>query len=151
LGNTSVSHNLTVVSGGAIADSAGTGVSVANTSSFTTGGGGAITLGNASNALNGIVTLAPGAGDATVVNSKATQLAGTASGGNPSVTETGLGGAITQAGVLTVTGTSLFDATVNGGNAITLTLANKFTGAVTLNNAGANAVQLTNTGTAGLA
>jgi filamentous hemagglutinin family protein len=51
------------------------------------------------------------------------------------------GGAITQSAPATVVGTSSFSA---GTNAITLTQANSFTGAVSLSNSGANDVQLTN-------
>ena len=51
------------------------------------------------------------------------------------------GGAITQIGALMVNGTSSFLA---GANLITLTLSNVFTGAITLNNSGANDVSLTN-------
>ena len=51
------------------------------------------------------------------------------------------GGAITETGALTVTGTSSFTA---GGNPITLTQANSLTGAITFSNSGANNVSLTN-------
>src|SRR5262249_23141303 len=96
---------------------------------------------NASNALSGTITLGPsGAGNATLVNTVATALAGTTIGGNLSVTSTG--GAITQTGVLTVTGTSSFDA---GANAITLnTFTNMMTGAVSFNTTGNNSARLTN-------
>ncbi|MFZ2314466.1 MAG: hypothetical protein WAW86_02245, partial [Gammaproteobacteria bacterium] len=53
----------------------------------------------------------------------------------------GTGGSISQTGALTVPGTSSFNA---GSHAITLTEANNFTGAVTLNNSGNNNVALTN-------
>src|SRR5581483_7092436 len=51
------------------------------------------------------------------------------------------GGAITETGVLTVSGTSSFTA---GAFPITLTQNNSFTAAVALNNSGSNAVSLTN-------
>lgn len=53
----------------------------------------------------------------------------------------GTGGALSQTGVLTVPGTSSFNA---GAHAITMTQNNVFTGAVTLTNSGANNVALTN-------
>ncbi len=52
-------------------------------------------------------------------------------------------GAISQAGVLTVAGASNFNA---GGNSISLNLNNNFTGAVSVNNTGANNVVLNNGG-----
>jgi precorrin-2 methylase len=51
------------------------------------------------------------------------------------------GGAISQSGALTVSGTSSFNA---GSNAITLTQNNSFTGAITLTNSGSNNVSVTN-------
>ncbi len=59
-------------------------------------------------------------------------------GGNLAVTA---GGAITQTGADTVPGTASFTA---GANAITLTQANDFVGAIALNNSGANNVAVTN-------
>jgi hypothetical protein len=60
------------------------------------------------------------------------------SGGNLIATA---GGAISESGALTVSGSASFNA---GANAITLTQNNSFTGAVTLNNSGSNNVSVTN-------
>jgi len=60
--------------------------------------------------------------------------------GNLAVTTSG---AIVQTGVLTIPGTSSFTA---GANAITLTQANNFTGAVSLSNSSTNNVSVTNSG-----
>jgi predicted regulator of Ras-like GTPase activity (Roadblock/LC7/MglB family) len=84
-------------------------------------------------------TLSIAAGNLTTINTGALNLGTGTVGGNLSATSNG--GAIAQAaGGLMVTGTSNINA---GANTITLTdAANDFTGAVTLSNTGANAIQI---------
>src|SRR4029077_9793120 len=98
----------------------------------------AITLGSA-NSFTGAITLSnSGANDVSLTNNIATLLAASSVGNNLTISSNG---AITQTGVLTVPGTSSFNA---GANAITLTQANALTGAVTLSNSGANDASLVN-------
>src|SRR5260370_3680029 len=96
--------NAVVSSAGAITDSGQ--VTVTGTSSFTTTAGNASITLDFPAALTGTVTLAPnGTGNATLANKTATDLAGTPIGCNLSFSSAG---AITDAGALTVTGTSSF-------------------------------------------
>ncbi|MDX1901184.1 MAG: hypothetical protein SFW66_04150 [Gammaproteobacteria bacterium] len=130
--------NLSVTAGAAGGITQSGALTVPGTSSFTAGAN-PITL-TSTNSFTGVITLSnSGTNDVSLTNTIATSLAASTVGGNYSVTS---GGAITQTGAQTVTGTASFSA---GSNAITLTTAtNAFTGAVTLSNSGANNVSLTN-------
>ena len=130
------SGNLSVIAGGAITQ---TGVVVVpGTSSFSAGAN-AIALTQATNSFTGAITLSnSGANNVSLTNSIATVLAASSIGQNLTVISSG---AMTQTGALTIAGTSSFSANANP---ITLTQSNNFTGAVSLNNTGANDVQLTN-------
>jgi filamentous hemagglutinin family protein len=147
VGSAGLGGGLTVSSAGAITNS---GALVVNgASSFTTtAGGAAITLNNAGNQLTGAVTLAPHTTAAVALtNSIATNLAASTIGaGGLSVTEAGAGGAVTQSGVLTVTGATTVTA---GANQINLNLANQLSGVVSLNNSGGNPVNLVNAAAGG--
>ncbi|MFA5027984.1 MAG: hypothetical protein WC713_08895, partial [Candidatus Methylomirabilota bacterium] len=79
-----------------------------------------------------------GAAGHAAVTAEALTFAASSVGGN--LTATAEAGNITQTGALTVTGTANINA---GANAITLNAANDFTGAVSLNNTGANNVAVT--------
>jgi hypothetical protein len=136
LAASTVGRNLTVNATGAISQ---TGIlTVGGTSSFSTGSF-PITLGS-NNAFTGAVAVNNGGtNDVMLMNGGALALAASNVGRNLTVTA---GGAISQTGILTVAGTSSFSA---GANPITLMLGNAFTGAVALNNSGANDVSLTDT------
>ena len=142
LGTSAVGGNLVAVATlGNISNTGGV-LDVDGTASFTADAAGAdIVVGNLANDFTGAVTFAGAGGlnDVTIADVSALQLqAGLTVGGNLDVTAAGISQA---AGGITVTGTSDFDA---GGNAITLTDgANDFTGAVSLNNSGLNAVAVT--------
>ena len=169
LGTGSVGGNLIVTAGtsttnGAITQAAG-GIAVAGTSSFTTGRNG-ILLSDANNDFGGAVSLFysgtafPAAitdknaltlgsvtigQDLTVRSNGALNLGSGSVGRNLVATSfnsnAGSTGAITQAGKLTVGGTSAITA---GAAAITLTnAANNFTGLVSLTNSGSNDVAIT--------
>src|SRR5262249_20316982 len=134
--------NLIVSSAGAITQSGV--LTVTGTSSFTTTANNtSITLNNAANALTGPITFAPnGSGNVSLTNSVGTQIAASTIGRNLSVTEAGTGGAETQTGILSVTGTTTINA---GGNGITLaTAGDSFTGLVSLTTTGANDASLVN-------
>jgi filamentous hemagglutinin family protein len=138
LGTTSVTGNLTINTSGAITD---TGViTVDGTSSFNAGAG-VITLDSATNQFGGAVSLSnTGNNDVVLTNAKATgtNLGTFSLGRNLTVNSTG---AITQSGVLTVTGTSSFNA---GANAITFDLSNQLAGAVSFFTTGDNNATVTN-------
>jgi hypothetical protein len=131
LAASTVGQNLTVISGGALTETGA--LTVPGTSSFSAGAN-PITLNQANN-LTGAVTLSnSGANNVSVTTAGALSLAASTVGQNLTVNT---GGAITETGALTIPGTSSFNA---GANPITLTSANNFTGAVSLNNSGANDV-----------
>ncbi|MGH8619553.1 MAG: filamentous hemagglutinin N-terminal domain-containing protein, partial [Burkholderiales bacterium] len=115
-------------------------IDVNGTSSFTAGAN-AITLTNGSNDFTGAVSLNnSGANNVAVTDANALVL-GTSSVGTGTLTVNAVG--ITQTGALTQAG-GAGAATFNGGaGVITLTQANDFTGAVSLNNSGANNVAVT--------
>ena len=135
-GTLTVSSTGAITQTGALTQGAGAG-----TASFAAGAN-AITLTQA-NGLTGAVSLTnSGANAVSLTNGTATIL-GTSSVGTGTLTVNSTG-AITQTGVVTQpagAGAATFTA---GANAITLTQANGLTGAVSLNNSGANAVSLTN-------
>ncbi|MDX1901589.1 MAG: filamentous hemagglutinin N-terminal domain-containing protein [Gammaproteobacteria bacterium] len=137
LAASSIGQNLTLTStSGAISQTGA--LTIGGTSNFSAGAH-AITLTQA-NSFTGAITLSnSGAFDVSLTNSIATSLAASSVGQNLTVTSTS--GAISQTGAISVGGTSSFSA---GANAITLTQANSFTGAITLSNSGANDVSLTN-------
>ena len=136
-GTTTVGGNLVVNAAGNLTQASA--LSVAGNATFTAGGN-AITLTNASNAVTGNVTFSNAADTVSWREAAAVSLASSSS----AALSVQAGGAITQAGALTVTGAASFSA---GANAITLTNAsNALSGAVTLVNTGANNVQLTNAG-----
>ncbi|MFZ4858673.1 MAG: beta strand repeat-containing protein, partial [Desulfuromonadaceae bacterium] len=141
LGASTVGQNLTVVSGGAVSQAAGTSLAVAQNSTITAGSN-AITLTNDGNALSGVVSLTnSGANNAAVTNSLATTLGASTVGQNLTLVS---GGAVSQAAgtSLTVAQNSTITA---GSNAITLTNdGNALSGVVNLTNNGANDVSLTN-------
>ena len=129
--------NVSLTSSGAVSESGAGTISGALLSTSSVGGtalNGANTVGsfNATNTTSGNVSLTNTAAPLTLTGVSQP-------GGNLTIMNTG---AITQSGVLTVSGTSSFSA---GANPITLTNAgNMLTGAVSLNNSGANNVVLTN-------
>ncbi len=134
LGASTISGNLAVTTNGAITDSGN--VTVNGTTSLNAGAGNDIVLNNANNFV-GTVSVTNG-NNVTLVDANAIQLGAINTANN--LTVTGVG--ITQnASGLTVGGTSAFN---GGAGAITLnTASNDFTGAVSLNNSGANAVAIT--------
>ena len=163
LGTSSVGQNLAVTAGGNITQNGALTVPGASTFTINTAAGQDVLLGSAANNFAGTVTIANGSGTVRDValrntnaaavypslpgglrnlslqfNNAAMVLAATGLSGNLAVTA---GGAITQSGALSVAGASSFDA---GAHAITLTNAgNDFSGAVSLNNSGANNVAVT--------
>jgi hypothetical protein len=157
-GKTVIPGTLTITAGGAITQAAD-GITVGGTASFTTGAA-EITLNNSLNSFGGAVTLSnTGANNVQITNSGALTLGTLTIGQNLTATSTGAlnfsgaatiggtleatsnGGAITQAGVLTVSGASTIEA---GAAAITLAnAANNFVGTVALSNEGsANGITL---------
>ncbi|MEJ2574624.1 MAG: hypothetical protein P8164_13745, partial [Gammaproteobacteria bacterium] len=123
-----------ITQSGAITQAAGAGAATFN------GGAGAITL-NAANDFTGAVSLNnSGANNVAVTDANAIDL-GPSSVGTGTLTVNGVG--ITQSGAITQAAAA-GAATFNGGaGAITLNAANDFTGAVSLNNSGANNVAVT--------
>ena len=119
---------------GALTQAAGAGTATFNA------GANAITLTNASNDFTGAVALNnTGANNVAVTDANALALAGGTFGGNLAVIANG---AVTQNAGLTVAGTTSVNA---GAGPITLNIAtNALTGAVSLNDTGANSVSLTN-------
>lgn len=109
-------------------------------STFRVAGGNSITLNGSNNQFTGSLAFtSPGTlANVTLVNTTPVDLAALTLSNDLSITTTG---DITQSGVLTVGGNSSFSA---GSNAITLSnAANDFTGSVTLQNAGANNIAIT--------
>jgi len=168
LGSSNVGGALTVSSGGSISQT-GAITATGGTTLTLTAPGSAITLGNAGNnfgtvnpvisagSLLNVVSLTlandnPGATVPTLAGltnlaSLTLDFPGTAIA-LPTLTLTGslsltAGGVVTQTGPAAIGGTTSISA---GAHPITLTQANDFVGAVSLNNSGANAVALTNTG-----
>ncbi|HEY0862460.1 MAG TPA: filamentous hemagglutinin N-terminal domain-containing protein, partial [Lacunisphaera sp.] len=128
LAGSTVSGNLSVTASGAITDSGN--LSVTGTTTLAAGSGNNITL-DASNNFGGAVAISSG-NNVTLVDTGAITFAASTVSGNLDVDA---GGLIDQTGALTVTGTSNF---TTGNAAIALDNAsNDFTGAVSLNNAGA--------------
>ncbi|MBI2753524.1 MAG: filamentous hemagglutinin N-terminal domain-containing protein [Betaproteobacteria bacterium] len=127
---------LSITAGGAITQSAS--LTVGGASSFSTGAN-PITLTHSGNDFTGAVSLTnSGANNVAITDLNAIVL-GTSSVGSGTLAVTAAG-AITQSGAI-VAGTASFNA---GANEITLTNAgNDFTGAVSLNNSGANNVAIT--------
>lgn len=136
--------NISVSNGSMSQATAARTIVVAGNSTFTgTGTGDSITVANANNQFTGTVNISnEGSNDININNSKALVLGTINAGNNFTATTTGIGSSITQNGILTISGTSSFDAAAN---AITLTnTANSLTGAVSLTNSGANDVSLVN-------
>ncbi|HEV2613643.1 MAG TPA: MBG domain-containing protein, partial [Gammaproteobacteria bacterium] len=130
---------LTITNTGAITQSGGI-ISVTGASSFAAGAANNITLGS-NNALTGAVTIVSG-NTVTLNNNIALSLAASTISGNLiASTVPASNASITQTGILTVAGTSNFSV---GGAVITLGSNNLFSGAVSLNNTGANAVSIKN-------
>jgi hypothetical protein len=126
-----------ITQSGPIVQVAGAGAATFN------GGAGAITLANAGNDFTGAVSLKnSGANNVAITDANAIQL-GTLAVGSSALTVSA-SGAIIQTGAITQAagaGAATFSA---GANPITLTnAANDFTGAVSLNNSGANNVAIT--------
>ena len=146
MGTGSVVGNLIVnagdsITGGAITQSAG-GISVAGTSSFTTGRKG-VTLSDAKNDFVGAVSVFySGTSWPSVITDKNALTLGTSNVGGGLTANAG--GAITQTGaIVTGTGASAF----NAGHAVTLNnAANDFVGAVKLTNTGALAISIRSSG-----
>jgi filamentous hemagglutinin family protein len=139
-----VNGNLSVTSSGAITQTGA--LTVSGTSGFTAGAAGAITLGTTTNALTGAVSLAnSGAADIAIDNGTTALNLGTVSAGqNFSAIS---GGGITDSGVITVAGTSLFNSDV-AAQVITLDSVNAMTGAVSITHTGAADVSIDNGTTA---
>jgi trimeric autotransporter adhesin len=135
-----VNGNLAVTTGGAITQTGA--LTVSGTSGFTAGAAGAITLSTTTNALTGAVSLAnSGAADIAIDNGTTALNLGTISAGqNFSATS---GGGITDSGVITVAGTSLFNSDV-AAQVITLDSVNAMTGAVSITHTGAADVSIDN-------
>ncbi len=142
LGTSSVgTGTLAVTSNGAITQT-GSGIvqaGTAGTATFTAGAN-AITLTNTGNDFTGAVAFSnSGTNTVAVTDSNALILAAGTFGGNLNVIGNG---ALMQTGALSVAGTSSFNA---GAGTLTLTNGtNAFTGAVSLNNSGGNAVSFNN-------
>ena len=134
-----VNGNLSVTTGGTITQTGN--LTVTGTSSFTTSGVSAITL-SSTNVLTGAVSLANGgAADIAIDNgTTALNLGTVTSGQNFSATS---GGGVTDSGVITVAGTSLFNSDV-AGQVITLDSVNAMTGAVSITHTGAADVSIDN-------
>ncbi|MHB1948150.1 MAG: MBG domain-containing protein, partial [Gammaproteobacteria bacterium] len=144
VGGTTPLSSLTVT-GGAITQS--NSIAVSGASSFSAGTN-PITLTNASNDFVGAVTLSNSGSNNANLNNNAALVLAASTVGNLNVTASG---AITQSGILTVSGTSTFDINASApASAITLSSNNRFSGNVSILNAGStvNAVSLTNSGTA---
>ena len=138
LAASTVGQNLNITANGAITQT-GT-LTVPGTASFNAGANAIdLSTNGGSNSFTGAVTLLnSGTNNVTLNDNRALILAASTVGQNLNITANG---AITQNGILTVPGTSSFNA---GANAITLTQTNAFTGAVALLNSGTNNVSLTN-------
>ncbi len=134
LGTVNLTGNLDAIGNSGAITQSGV-ITTGGDATFTTGGY-AITLANASNAVGGSVSLNnTGANAVSWQEAGAVSLAASGVGGDLTVTA---GGALTQAGALTVGGNAVFAA---GANSITLTHAsNAVAGAVGFSNTGANAV-----------
>ena len=140
-GTSAVSGNLVLTTVGAVTQPANS-LTVAGTTSIAAGAGNSITLGGVANNFTGQVRIVSG-NNVTLndVNGFSFGNGGTSAiSGNLALTTAG---AVTQANAITVGGTASVTA---GAFAITLNnAANDFTGAVSLNNSGANNVALTDT------
>ncbi|MDR3478401.1 MAG: filamentous hemagglutinin N-terminal domain-containing protein, partial [Gammaproteobacteria bacterium] len=148
-GTTAVLGNLTALSGtvtigsgnitGAVTQTAGTAINALNLIVNTTN---AVTLTQANNNISGTATLTnTGAANSfSLTTASALQLGTSTVGQNLAIITNG---ALTQTGTLTVPGVASFSV---GANPITLTQNNNFTGAVTLNNTGANNVSIVDNG-----
>ncbi|MDA1048791.1 MAG: filamentous hemagglutinin N-terminal domain-containing protein, partial [Verrucomicrobia bacterium] len=130
LASTSVTGDMSLTSSGAITDT-GT-ITVSGTTTLASGAANDITFDTASNNFGTVITT--NGNNVILVDTNAIALGASTVSGNFGVTA---GGAITDSGILAVTGTSSFTA---GANAITLDSANDFTGAVSLSNTGSNNV-----------
>ncbi|MFA5182276.1 MAG: filamentous hemagglutinin N-terminal domain-containing protein, partial [Syntrophales bacterium] len=117
LGASTIKGNLSATAGEAITNTGA--LTVAGTSSFTTDvADKSITINNAGNALTGSIAVnTTGTGDATIVNTLATDLAASNVGGNLAVTATA--GSITDSGAITVGSDATFTA-LGAGGAVTL-------------------------------
>ena len=137
-----VSGNLIVNDSGLIAQT--NALTVGGTSNFNAGANG-ISLTNTGNQFTGAVTLTnSGTNDVSLDNSIALVLgSGSSIGRNLTVTQDGTG-KISQAGAITVNGTTTIQAHANAIDLSTNGSGNDFVGAVSLNNTGANNVTLTN-------
>jgi len=133
LGTVGVTGNLSVTTGGAISDSGV--LTVTGTSSFTTDvTGQAITL-DSVNAMTGAVSVSHiGAADVSIDNGTTALDLGTITVGQNFTAISG--GGISDSGVITVAGTSLFNSDV-AAQTITLDSANAMTGAVSITHTGA--------------
>ncbi|MBT7924755.1 MAG: hypothetical protein HN627_10885, partial [Opitutae bacterium] len=132
LGTVDVGQNLTITTGGTLSDSAT--VSVPGLATIVATGQ-TVILGDSTTANFGSLDFAGAA--VTITEDSAMEIAASEATGALSLTASG---AITQTGAIDADGTSSFSA---GANTITLTQANDFTGAVSLSNAGANDVSIT--------
>ncbi|HZK90680.1 MAG TPA: filamentous hemagglutinin N-terminal domain-containing protein, partial [Stellaceae bacterium] len=146
LGTSMVGGGLTVTDSDAFGITQTGALTVGGTSSFTakTAAGSEINL-TAANALTGAITLDNGTQTGGVSLSNAvtgtgTVLASVKTGGNLTVTDGDAFG-ITQSGVLTVGGTSMFTATTTGANINLGTSANALAGAVSLTTGGNASLQ----------
>ncbi|MES2259000.1 MAG: filamentous hemagglutinin N-terminal domain-containing protein [Pseudomonadota bacterium] len=136
----SLSGALNVTAGGALTQSGALSIGGATTLSA---GSHAITLTNASNSFTGAVSLSNSGANNVALTSGGALALGASSLGSGSLAITS-GGALTQTGALTAGGATTINA---GSHAITLTNpGNNFSGAVCLNNSGANDVALTSGG-----
>ena len=141
-----VNGDLSVTSAGAISQSAA--LTVTGTSSFTsTGSNNNITLSTDSNDLRGVVSASTvgSSGDITIDNGTRALILGTVTA-NGALSIRG-GNGITDNGVITVTGTSLFHSDVTA-KAITLDSNNAMAGAVSITHTGAADVAIDNHTTA---
>ena len=130
------SGNLSIVATGAIIQSGGT-LSIGGTSTVTTGNA-TISLNQANDFIGAVSLINTENNNVAVTDANAIVL-GTSSVGTGTFTITA-GGSITQVGGITqagIAGAATFNA---GAGVISLTQANNFTGAVSLNNSGANNV-----------
>ncbi|MEK9627604.1 MAG: filamentous hemagglutinin N-terminal domain-containing protein, partial [Nitrospinota bacterium] len=144
LGTISVGQNFSATSGGGITDSGV--ITVAGTSAFNSDVAGQVITLDSANAMTGAVSIThSGAADVTIDNGTTALDLGTVTVGQNFTAISG--GGISDSGVITVAGTSLFNSDV-AAQTITLDSANAMTGAVSITHTGAADVSIDNGTTA---
>ena len=144
LGQGTVGGNLSATSTtGAITQNAG--LTITGTSNINAGGA-VITLNQSLNNFGGAVSLTNTGANAVRITDANALILGTSSVGSGTLTVVATGAnSITQTGTITQAAGAGATSFTTGAGVITLNLLNNFTGAVSLNNTGANAVVITDT------